>query len=685
MQYIKKNIPFLLFFVVLLCYSSLTADELPDFKRGEDKAKTFFRKGLIYFHRSEYGAARENFIASLSIMERFSLARKLLSDTYYLTGEWQESLNELIILDQDSRNPYWRNRREVLRMLIAGEGKEHPLTFYNKITGDSFRSYRFRNPTDALVDDIGNLYVLSFGSANIVKFDTNGFPVGNYKGGFARSFTGPLFFTIHKKHLFVSDFASNYVYILNTKGYFQKRFGGKGSKRGKFIGPAGISISPDEKLYIADTGNNRIQKFNLTGEFIQEFGKEGDGKLYSPSGLSVAEDGTIWVVDKGNRRIVRFDSEGNYIADISHPSLQKPRSIKIHGKKVYVADEYAGLLIYEPDQDKWSKLSSFMDHSRKYRKFLRPFSSAYDYTGTLYTIDYARHRIDMFAPRNMLTSNLNVFIEKIELNRFPDISVFMRVKNRKNQDLTGIGRSAFRIIENENIYPLVGQADMKRFNDKLSVSLVFENSTSIQHISGNLASFLGDFFNSFTVKDQVNVIRAGKDSVQLYEFGHSILDVYSKIRKSPPERSNINLGKGIFDGISSLMNQLGPRAVILLVSGQELPGSFKQYSMIRNIQYANAHSIPIIVLSLQGEGEAVERYKNMAKKTGGLFLKVPGSQKEKKLYSFIRSKRDKRYIISYRTKTASDLAGKYMDIRVDVSYRNIIGKSKAGYFVPNNQ
>jgi hypothetical protein len=341
------------------------------------------------------------------------------------------------------------------------------------------------------------------------------------------------------------------------------------------------------------------------------------------------------------------------------------------------------MLIYNPKKDKWTKMTSFPETSTQYSALSRPFSAEMDYLGYLYTVDYTKHTINVFAPQNLLTANINVSVEKVITNRFPDISLVLNVKNRRNQNLTGIGRSAFRVIENENIYPLVGLDTMKSFNNQISVSMVFENSQKIKSISGRLDSFLGSFLHSFSVKDKLEVIRAGKDSEKVYEFGNSILDIYSKIRKSQPETGDyINLGKGLFEGISGLLDKLGSRALILLVSGDKLNNSFNQYGVIRNIQYAKAHSIPIIVLSLSNDGEMVSTYKEIADKTGGLFIKVPGSKVEKQLYDFISSKKDKRYIVSYKTKTGSELKGRYMDIQLDVSHRNIIGKSKAGYFVP---
>lgn len=669
---------------VLFFGTSIYSDELPDFRRGKEKAREFFKTGLTYFHNQQYGAAKENFIASLSVMENFNLARQYLADTYYMSGEWQESLEELEILERSGKNYYWKNRMELLTLLISGEGKKQPLTYFNKITGDTFRGYRFENPTDVEMDHSGNLFILSYTSANIVQLDSNGFPINNFRGGFARSMKGPMFMTIHDDLIYVTDFNGDKIYVFNTKGYFQERFGKKGSEPGKFIGPTGICVSPDGNLYVSDSGNNRIQKLTPSGDFIFEFGNlEGNGKLYSPSGITTDKKGTIYVVDKGNKRIVRFDSEGNFVEEITHPYLKKPRSIKIHDDRFYIGDEEAGLLIYNKRKEKWSKVSSFPEETNKYTSILRPFSTTMDPTGFLYTVDFAKHRIDIFAPKNSITSNLNISVEKVITTRFPDISLVMSVKNRKHQNLPGINRNAFRVIENENIYPLVGLTDMKNYNNQINTALIYENSPKVKEISGRLDSFLGPFFSSFTVKDTIEVVRSGKDSNRIYDFGNSVLDIYSRIRKSKPEPTqSINLGKGIFEGVSDLIDKFGPKALILLVSGEDLPNGFNQYSTIRIVQYATAHSIPIIVLSLSDSGEMVSTYKEMATKTGGMFFKVPGSVDEKKLYDFIMSKKDMRYIVSYKTKTSSELQGRYMDIRVDVSYRNIIGKSKAGYFVP---
>jgi DNA-binding beta-propeller fold protein YncE len=679
---------FIIFVAYLLITQLYFAEDLPDFRIGTEPARAYFKKGILQLNNYQYGAAKESFLASLAIMEDFHLARKMLSDSYYLGGEWQESLDELEILERRKvSNPIWKNRAEILRLNIAGIGKKDGLTFFKHISGDDHRGHRFRNPTDAIVDRDGFLYVLGFETKNIVKFDPNGFPVGNFRGGLGRTLEGPISFTLHNEILFVSDYPSDKIYKINSKGNFLERFGETGIGKGQFHGPVGLDVSKTDQLYVVDSGNNRVQKFSLNGDFLSSFPSETAKpveKLFSPTGLTIHEDGLIYVADKGNSRIAVFDEEGNYIKQINHKNMNKPRSVKFYDNRIYIADENTGLMIYNPMHEKWSKISTFRDGTGDYVKILKPFSSTYDYTGSLYSVDFGRHRVDIFSPKNSLTSNLNVLVERVELNRYPNISLFLNVRNRANQDLKGIRREAFRVFENSNVHPLVGLANMNEFNNRITVSLVFENSKKLRELAPNMDLFLGNFFSSITKKDRVEVIRAGKDSEKVYEFGNSPLDIYARIRKSVPEEGYINLGKSLFQSISDLTPELGPKAVVVVVSGETLTNAFNQYTILRNIQFANAHSIPLIFLCLGDEGEMVEVYKDIANRTGGVFFKVPGSQEEVELYNFIKSKKDNRYIVSFKSNTNSDLAGRYIDYEVSVFFREIIGKAQGGYFVPEN-
>ncbi len=83
---------------------------------------------------------------------------------------------------------------------------------------------------------------------------------------------------------------------------------------GKLLNPEDIFIGPDERIYIADTGNNRIVilKKDLTFDFAITGFEEDGSKLNSPSAVFVDDDGTILVSDYGNKRLVEFTKYGNF-------------------------------------------------------------------------------------------------------------------------------------------------------------------------------------------------------------------------------------------------------------------------------------------------------------------------------------------------------------------------------------
>ena len=78
--------------------------------------------------------------------------------------------------------------------------------------------------------------------------------------------------------------------------------------------PQQIAVDDERNIYVADTGNSRIQKFTHEGQFLSSWGTEGfaDGQFQHSTGIAVYEN-NVYVVD-GERDIVqKFDNDGNFI------------------------------------------------------------------------------------------------------------------------------------------------------------------------------------------------------------------------------------------------------------------------------------------------------------------------------------------------------------------------------------
>lgn len=97
--------------------------------------------------------------------------------------------------------------------------------------------------------------------------------------------------------------------VLHVWGSFAE--GGESAPDGTFWGPRGIAVDREGNVYVTDTGNKRVQKFDPTGQFLGKFGTSGagPGQLSEPVGVAIAPDGTIYVADTWNQRVQSFDAD----------------------------------------------------------------------------------------------------------------------------------------------------------------------------------------------------------------------------------------------------------------------------------------------------------------------------------------------------------------------------------------
>ena len=68
-------------------------------------------------------------------------------------------------------------------------------------------------------------------------------------------------------------------------------------------------------VYVVDTTNNRVQKFDASGNFVNTWGSPGtgNGQFDIPSGIAVDNSGNVYVADTANNRVQKFDASGNFV------------------------------------------------------------------------------------------------------------------------------------------------------------------------------------------------------------------------------------------------------------------------------------------------------------------------------------------------------------------------------------
>ncbi len=95
------------------------------------------------------------------------------------------------------------------------------------------------------------------------------------------------------------------------------RFGGTGNAPGNFSDPSALDISGDGRVFICDTGNQRIQIYDLMGRFRINVGGFGWAveKFDQPMDIWARSTINIYIADYNNQRVQRFDKDMNFIGE----------------------------------------------------------------------------------------------------------------------------------------------------------------------------------------------------------------------------------------------------------------------------------------------------------------------------------------------------------------------------------
>jgi hypothetical protein len=128
-------------------------------------------------------------------------------------------------------------------------------------------------------------------------------------------------------------------------GYIGNGDGSSGTNAGEFDAPFDVAVSADGgTLSVSDSGNNDIQQFDSSGNFITAFGSSGSsiGQFDAPKGLTYDSVGNLYIADSGNSRIMLANDATVLNASgafgTSFGQFNSPANVSVNDRGIYVAD-----------------------------------------------------------------------------------------------------------------------------------------------------------------------------------------------------------------------------------------------------------------------------------------------------------------------------------------------------------
>jgi tripartite motif-containing protein 71 len=246
----------------------------------------------------------------------------------------------------------------------------------------------------------GKVYVTTR-SATVWRFDTSGTPDNSWDGDGVTGSSGsgagqldwPEGITADATGVYVADSKNQRVTKFDLNGGFAATWGTQGQGDGQFNFPYGI-LATGGSVWVADTYNHRLEKFTPAGAHQLNVGTPpGAGEFYYPADVSAIPSGDVYVADWSGHDIQRLGASGNPLVRWSIPGA--PASITPTANGAYVPETPNHVSLYD---DAGSLLDQFGGAGSGLGQFNFPGGSAADADGNLYVADVANHRVQKVDP-----------------------------------------------------------------------------------------------------------------------------------------------------------------------------------------------------------------------------------------------------------------------------------------------
>src|SRR6266566_6010277 len=211
--------------------------------------------------------------------------------------------------------------------------------------------------------------------------------------------------------VFVADQLSYVVQKFSPDGAFETEWGSYGGGHGQFGPIGGLAADAAGDVYVVDSSHNRIEKFDPSGSFITSWGHRGNApgqfRFFSsqnptqpPGGGIAAAGGYVYVADSGNDRIERFNLEGGEplawgTRGTGPGQFSYPRGVAANSSEVLVADDDNHRI--EKFDTSGAFEASAGSQGTGPGQFGFPYGVALDGAGDAYVADDINHRIVKLA------------------------------------------------------------------------------------------------------------------------------------------------------------------------------------------------------------------------------------------------------------------------------------------------
>ncbi|OVE73363.1 hypothetical protein BVX93_01915 [bacterium B13(2017)] len=439
------------------------------------------------------------------------------------------------------------------------------------------KSLKFENIE---IDSVERIYLSQKGKRSIFVYNKYGSHIDTINLAGKNYFTRGGDFLIDKHgNLIVIDTSSNILSKFNSDGSKVFNIGGRGSTGGMFRSAQGVCLDSKSNIYIADTGNRRIQIFNKEGIYVagilsgDKLGAKTNNfillenerftgkpiqkqpKLKAPVEIGLDDEGYIFVLDTLARFIVIYNKNGEYMGNININNIRgikdvHPIDMTIGLERIFVLDKkYHNIKIFQRDGRFIQEIGT---KGTGRGQFYNPKAiSMMD--NKIYIIDAGNNRIQIFRygkPKPRRVESTKQLTERIKLAIFN----FMDTNKASKDKMLGstVSEMLTTGFVNSNKFEVVERKEINRVVEELNFDISgMVSKDSAKEIGKLLGVELGLVGSVSVLSEKIQI------DVRLLDMRTGIIMTATNKSISSEKRLRKEIFDLVFDIERAYMNRLG--------------------------------------------------------------------------------------------------------------------------------
>ena len=183
----------------------------------------------------------------------------------------------------------------------------------------------------------------------------------------------------------------------------------------RFVEATSVAVDRRDNVYVYNRGEHPVIVFDREGNFLRSW---GEGLTSRAHGITIGPDDSVWLTDDGNHTIRQFTPDGKLLLTIGDPDrpaaahsgkpFNRPTHVALcpHTGDVYVSDGYGNSRVHKYDA-KGRHLLSWGEPGTDPGCFNIPHNIVTDADGLVYVADRENHRIQIFDAKGEYLTQLN--------------------------------------------------------------------------------------------------------------------------------------------------------------------------------------------------------------------------------------------------------------------------------------